>query len=61
MVDFAAAAISSEITLASLFLINCGYKPQTFFDWHSIDNILPQDQRISCKKTQGIVKIMEDI
>ena len=44
MVDFAAAALPSETTLASPFLIDCGYEPQTSFDWHPINNTLPQDR-----------------
>ena len=43
MVDFTAAVLPSETTLTSPFLINCGYKPWTSFDWHPIDNTLPQD------------------
>ena len=59
MVDFTAAALSSETTLASPFLIDYRYEPQTSFNWHPIDNTLPQDQRISHENAQGMVKIME--
>lgn len=31
MVDFAAATLSSETTLASLLLVDCGYKPWISF------------------------------
>ena len=61
MVDFATAALPSKTTLTSLFLIDYGYKPWTSFNWHPIDNTLPQDQRISCKDAQGMIRIMEDI
>ena len=61
MVDFTAAALSSETTLISPFLINYRYEPWTSFNWHPIDNILPQDWRISHKDTQGMVKTMKDI
>ena len=60
MVDFAAAALPSKITLASPFLIDCGYEPQTSFDWHPINNTLPQDQRISCEDAQEMIRKMED-
>ena len=60
MVDFAAAVLPSETTLASPFLIDCGYEPWTSFDWHPIDNTLPQDQRISCEDAQEMIRKMED-
>ena len=61
MVDFAAAALPSETTLASPFLIDCGYEPRTSFDWHPIDNTLPRDRRVSQEDAQRMVKKMEDI
>lgn len=61
MVDFAAAVLPSETTCASPFLIDCGYEPRTSFDWHPIDNTLPQDRRISRENAKGMVKRMEDI
>ena len=56
MVDFAAAALPSETTRASPFLIDRGYEPRTSFDWHPIDNTLPQDRRISRENAKGMVK-----
>ena len=61
MVDFAAAALPSDTTLASPFLIDCGYEPRTSFDWHPIDNTLPQDRWVSQEDAQRMVKKMEDI
>ena len=61
MVDFATAALPSETTLASPFLIDCGYEPRTSFDWHPIDNTLPQDRQLSQEDAQGMVRKMEDI
>ena len=61
MVDFATAALPSETTLASPFLIDCGYEPRTSFDWHPIDNTLPRDRRVSREDAQRVVKKMEDI
>ena len=61
MVDFAAAALPSDTTLTSPFLINCGYKPQTSFNWHPIDNTLPWDRQVSQEDAQRMVKKMEDI
>ena len=61
MVDFAAAVLPSKTTLASPFLIDYGYEPQTSFDWHLIDNTLPQDRQVSQEDTQRMVKKMEDI
>ena len=61
MVDFATAALPSETTLASPFLINCGYEPQTSFNWQPIDNTLPWDRQVSQEDTHRMVKKMEDI
>ena len=61
MVDFTAAALPSETTLASPFLIDCGYEPRTSFDWHPVDSTLPQDRRLSREDAQGMVRKMEDI
>ena len=44
MIDFAAAALPSNITLTSPFLIDYGYEPWTSFDWHPINNTLPWDR-----------------
>ena len=61
MVDFAAAALPSDMTLASSFLVDCGYEPWTSFDWNLINNTLPQDWRVSHKNAQQMVKMMENI
>ena len=61
MVDFTAAILSSKTTLASPFLIDCGYEPWTSFNWHPIDNTLPQDRWVSWEDTQRVVKKMKDI
>ena len=47
MVDFATAALPSDTTLTSPFFIDCGYEPQTSFNWHLIDNTLPWDRWVS--------------
>ena len=61
MVDFAAAALPSKTTLASPFLIDCGYEPRTSFDWHPVDNTLSRDRRVSQEDAQRTVRKMEDI
>src|SRR5699024_6724482 len=61
MVDFAAAALPSETTLASLFLIDCGYEPRTSFDWHPIDKTLPRDRQFSQEDAQRMARQMENI
>ena len=61
MVDFAAAALPIEATLASPFLIDCGYEPRNSFDWHPIDKTLPRDRQISREDTQGMARQMENI
>ena len=62
LADFAAAVLPSETTLVSPFLIDCGYEPQTSFDWNQpIDHTLPWDQQISQEAAQETVKRMKNI
>lgn len=61
MIDFAAAALPSESTNASPFLVDCGYEPRTSFDWKPIEKNLPRDERISRQQAQDATKRMEKI
>lgn len=61
LIDFAAAALPSESTGASPFLIDCGYEPRTSFDWKPIEESLPRDEKISRQRAQDSVKQMEGI
>ena len=61
MVDFAAAVLPSETTLAPPFLVDCGYIPQTSFDWQPLDKSLPQDKQISQEEAQETVRKMQQI
>ncbi|ODM16893.1 hypothetical protein SI65_07858 [Aspergillus cristatus] len=60
LIDFAAAALPSESTDASPFLIDCGYEPRTSFDWTPIGENLPREERISRQRAQEAVKRMEE-
>lgn len=59
LIDFTAAALPSESTGASLFLVDCGYKPRTSFDGTPIGGSLPQDERINQQRAQDTAKRME--
>ena len=59
LIDFAAAALPSESTNASPFLVDCGYEPRTSFDWTPIEGPLPSDERISRQRAQDMAKRME--
>ena len=61
MIDFAAAALPSESTDASPFLVDCGYEPRTSFDWKPIEKNLPRDEKISRQRAQDATKQMEKI
>lgn len=60
MMDFAAAALPSETTGLSPFLIDCGYEPQTSFDWKTVMATSP-NEHLSMEKAQENVEIMENI
>ena len=61
LIDFAAAALPSELTDASPFLVNCGYEPRTSFDWTPIEGSLPRDERVSRQQAQDMARRMEQI
>lgn len=61
LVDFAAAALPSESTDASPFLVDCGYEPRTSFDWTPIEGSLPRDERVSRQQAQDTARRMEQI
>ena len=61
MVDFAAAVLPSETILAPPFLVDCGYIPQTSFDWQPLDKSLPWDKQISQEEAQETVRKMQQI
>lgn len=61
LIDFAAAALPSESTGASPFLIDCGYEPRTSFDWTPVGASASQDERVNRQRAQDTAKKMEDI
>ena len=61
LIDFAAAALPSESTNASPFLIDCGYEPRTSFDWTPVETLTPQNERVNRQQAQETAKKMEHI
>lgn len=61
LIDFAAAALPSESTSASPFLVDCGYEPRTSFDWTPIEGSLPREEKVNQQRAQETAKTMESI
>lgn len=61
LIDFAAAALPSESTGASPFLVDCGYEPRTSFDWTPIEGSPSRDEQISREQAQDTARKMEDV
>lgn len=61
LLDFAAAALPSESTGLTPFLIDCGYEPRTSFDWKPIERGIPQDERLAMERAHGTARQMERI
>lgn len=61
LMDFAAAALPSETTQASPFLVDCGYEPRTSFDWTPRTDPSPMNTQDRHHQAQGIVREMERI
>ena len=53
LMDFAAAALPSETTQLSPFMVTCGYEPRTSFDWRPLASDLPADERTSRQQCHG--------
>src|SRR5699024_826733 len=61
LIDFAAAALPSESTGASPFLVDCGYEPWTSFNWTPIEGPPPRNEQISRQRAQDTARKMEEI
>lgn len=59
ILNFAAAALPSDSTGLSPFLVERGYKPRMSFDWMKAS--LPQTLQIDRQEAQQLVRRMEQI